>query len=189
MKIPLQITFRNMPHSDAVEARIREVARRLEKFHDRITRCSVVVAEAHRRGHKGKLYNVRIDITVPGGEIVVNRDAGLDHAHEDMYVAIRDAFKAARRQLEDRVRRRSGHRVKAHPTPHHGRVVRVFDDEGYGFIATPDGREVYFHENSVVEGGWEKIDVGAEVRFTEAEGEQGPHAVNVTPLELGSGVV
>jgi ribosomal subunit interface protein len=101
MQIPLQITFRDIEPSAAIEERIRQQVAKLEQFHSRISACRVVVEAHHRRHRKGKLYQVRIDLTVPGAEVVVSRDAELDHAHEDVYVAIRDAFVAARRQIDD----------------------------------------------------------------------------------------
>ncbi len=185
MKIALQITFRDVSASGAVEARIRENAKRLDRYFDRITACRVVVAAISRRHLKGRLYHVRIDLTVPGCEIVISRESGHNHAHEDVYVAVRDAFRAARRRLEDHARRKSGHRVKIHSPSHHGRIARIFADEGYGFIATPDRGDVYFHRNAVIDGGWEKLDKGSAVRFTEADGKDGPHATNVTPLDRG----
>jgi ribosomal subunit interface protein len=133
MQIPLQISFRNMDPSPAIEARIREKAAKLERFHDRIIGCNVVVEAPHRHHHKGKLYSVRVDISVPGKDIVVDRAKPLDHAHEDVYVAIRDAFNAAARRLEDHNRRMRGD-VKTHAAPPHGTVARLFDD--YGFIAS-----------------------------------------------------
>jgi ribosomal subunit interface protein len=181
--IPLEITFHNIEQSDAIEARIHEKAKRLERFHDRIVNARVVVERATARHHKGDTYEVRLDISVPGGEIVVDRNPGDRYAHEDVYVALRDAFNAATRQLEDHVRKASGHQVKEHLEPHQGTVERLFADEGYGFIRMPDGREVYFHRNAVIEGGWDKLDYGTPVRFTEAPGEKGPHAHNVTPLD------
>jgi ribosomal subunit interface protein len=108
MKIPLQVTFRDMPSSDAVETRIREKADKLGHFYDRITNCRVVVEMPQRHKHQGKLHSVRIDLTVPGAELVAN------HAqHEDVYIALRDAFTAITRQLEDYVRKQRGE-VKAH---------------------------------------------------------------------------
>ncbi len=183
MQLQPQITFRDIAHSEAVEARINDRIAKLERYHDRITSCRVVVEAPHRHKHKGKIYNIRIDVTVPCGEIVVNREPSVNHAHEDVYVAIRDAFDALRRRLEDHARKHSGHRTKSHPTATHGRVVRLFADEGYGFIETKDRREVYFQRNSVAEGGWEAMDVGVEVRFTEVEGEKGSHAHNVAVVE------
>ncbi|MDJ0949283.1 MAG: HPF/RaiA family ribosome-associated protein [Alphaproteobacteria bacterium] len=182
MAVPLEISFQKLAPSDAVEARIRELADRLERYHDRIMRCRVVVEQVSRRHTKGKMYEVRIDISVPGREIVASRNPGADHAHEDVYVAIRDSFKAAARRLEDHVRKRSGHQTKVHAVPATGRVVRLFADEGYGFIAAPDGQEIYFHRNTVEGGGWEVMDIGTEVRFTASEGEKGLHALSVTPV-------
>ncbi|MCE2510461.1 MAG: ribosome-associated translation inhibitor RaiA [Alphaproteobacteria bacterium] len=105
METPLQISFRNMDPSEAVEANVREKASKLERFFDRITSCRVVIEAPHRHHHKGKLYNVRIDLTVPGKELVVTHSGPGNHAHEDVYVAIRDAFGAAARQLEDHARK------------------------------------------------------------------------------------
>jgi ribosomal subunit interface protein len=116
MQIPLEISFRNMDPSPAVEARIREKAEKLERFHDRIIGCTVVVEAPHRHQHKGKLYTVRIDISVPGKDVVVDRTKPLNHAHEDVYVAVRDAFAAAVRRLEDHARRMRGD-VKTHAAP------------------------------------------------------------------------
>ena len=113
MQIPLQISFRNMDPSPAVEERIRKKAAKLERFHDRIIGCSVVVEAPHRHHHKGKLYSVRVDISVPGKDVVVDRAKPGDHAHEDVYVAIRDAFNAATRRLEDQARKMRGS-VKTH---------------------------------------------------------------------------
>ncbi len=178
MKLPLQITFRDMPSSEAVETRIREKAAKLDEFYDRIMSCRVVVEAPHRRHHQGKLYHVRIDLTVPEGEIVASREPHDRHSHEDVYVAIRDAFDAARRQLEDHARR---HRaaVKTHEAQPRGRIVRLFPEQGYGFIESVDGREVYFHRNSVLDGAFEKLKVASEVRFAVEEGDQGPQASTV----------
>lgn len=101
MEIPLQITFHEMDPSPAIDERIRQHAAKLAQFHDRISACRVVVEARHRRHRKGKIYHVRIDLTVPGAEVVVSRDREYDHAHEDVYVAIRDAFDASRRRLAD----------------------------------------------------------------------------------------
>jgi len=108
MQIPLQITIRDVDHSEALETHIRDKAKKLDEFFDHIMSCRVVVEVPHRHHHQGKQFNVRIDIGVPGSEIVVNRD----HA-EDVYVALRDAFDAAKRQLEEYARKLHGN-VKAH---------------------------------------------------------------------------
>jgi ribosomal subunit interface protein len=113
MIIPLQITWRDVPQSDAIEADIREKAAKLDHFYDGILSCRVLVEASHRHHHKGNLYHIRLEIEVPDGEIVVTRDPAEHHAHEDIYVAIRDAFDAARRQLQDYARKRRG-QVKRH---------------------------------------------------------------------------
>lgn len=113
MKLPLEITFRNFPHSDALESVIQEKARKLEHFSDQITSCRVVIEADHKHHHKGNLFHVRIDITVPGRELVVSREPHRNHSHEDPYVTVRDAFDAARRQLED-FQNVSRHKVKQH---------------------------------------------------------------------------
>ncbi|RMD64255.1 MAG: ribosome-associated translation inhibitor RaiA [Alphaproteobacteria bacterium] len=114
MEFPLEITFHNMDRSSAVESVVRDKVAKLAHYYDRIVSCRVVIEAPHRHHHKGKLYAVRIDISVPGRELVVNRNGPQDHAHEDVYVAIRDAFKAAVRQLEDYARKIRG-KVKKHP--------------------------------------------------------------------------
>jgi ribosomal subunit interface protein len=108
MQIPLQITVRGMEHSEALETHIRDKANKLEEFFDRIMSCRVIVEVPHKHQHQGKQFNVRIDIGVPGSEIVVTRD----HA-EDVYVALRDGFDAAKRQIEEYVRKMRGD-VKTH---------------------------------------------------------------------------
>jgi len=183
MQLPLQITFRHMGPSPAVEAAIRNNAERLDRFADRVMACRVVVEAPHKHQRKGKLYSIRIDLTVPGEEIPVTHGGPKNHAHEDIYVAIRDAFNTASRLLEDHVRKFRG-TVKAHEAPLHGRVVRLFPYEGYGFIETSDHREIYFHKNSVTDPGFDKLEAGAEVRLVLAEGESanGPQASTVTAL-------
>lgn len=96
MKLPLQITARNMSLSEAAEEAIREKAAKLDTIYDRIMGCRVLVEAPHRHQHNGNQYNVRIDLTVPGSEMVVKREG-----NEDLYVAIRDAFDAAKRQLRE----------------------------------------------------------------------------------------
>lgn len=178
----LQITFRNLDASPSVEAKVRERARELERFFDRIVSCRVVI-EAPNRRRQGDLYHIRVDLKIPGKEIVVKRDPPAHHAHEDIYVAVRDCFDAVRRQLEDYVRHRRGD-VKTHSVPAHGRIARLIAEGDYGFISASDGTEVYFHRNSVANGGFGTLTVGDEVRFSvyPDEGEKGPQASAVVPV-------
>jgi ribosomal subunit interface protein len=113
MQVPLEITFRGIPHSDAVEAKIREKAAKLEHFNDHIIGCKVAVEAEHQNQHQGNLYHIRIDLSVPNKHIVVSREHHDKQAHEDVYVALRDAFDAAKRQLEEYARIQRGD-VKRH---------------------------------------------------------------------------
>ncbi len=131
MQIPLQISYRNMESSPAVDACIREEVDKLSEFYDRIIGCRVMVEIPHQHHQHGKRFHVRVDLTVPGGEIVVKHEPSLHTsaaqaeferhtkghetagAHKDAYVALHDAFKTARRQLQDFARRQHGD-VKRH---------------------------------------------------------------------------
>jgi cold shock CspA family protein len=205
MEIPLKITFHNMSPSKAVEATIREKAAKLNSFYNRIMSCRVTVEAPHRHHHKGKAFEVRVDLTVPGGELVINHasqrleavkgrlaersekvfaerhEPSKHSAHEDIYVAIRDAFNAAGRRLQDYARRQSG-AVKVHEPTAHARVTKLIPEERYGFLETADGREIYFHGNSVLQPGFERLNVGTEVSFAEEQGEKGPQASTVRVL-------
>lgn len=173
MKLPLQIRVHNVSISDVVKDDIRQKAAKLDEFSGHIMACRVTVNSPHRHRHQGVRYNVRIDLTLPGDEVVVKRQL-----HEDIYVALRDAFDAARRKLEDYERKRRGV-VKLHEATPHGRVVRLFSEEGYGFLETPDGLEIYFHRNSVLNDAFNRLAIGTEVRFVEEIGEKGPQASTV----------
>ncbi len=109
MKLPVQIVFRNMDHSNALETIIREKATRLNSFYDRIIRCRVMVEVPHHRHRSGNPYHVRIELTVPGAELAISQEP----AHKSPYLAIREAFEDARRQLQDYARRQRG-QVKTH---------------------------------------------------------------------------
>jgi cold shock CspA family protein len=169
-----------MAASPAIEARLRREALKLGKLHLRIVDCRAQVAAPHRHHRKGKLYTVRLQIFFPGGSLWVNRGSALHHAHEDVYVAIRDAFAAANRRLQDKAGRRSG-KVKHHEAAPHGVVSRLFPRKGYGFIKTPAGEEIYFHRNAVVGNAFARLKEGAEIRFAAAQGEsdKGPQATTV----------
>lgn len=178
MVIPPVISYHNMEPSAAIDAAIREKAAKLDRFYDHIMSCRIAVESRHQQHRKGNLYHVRLDITVPGGELVVSRDPEKNHAHEDIYVAIRDAFKAATRQLEEYGSKQRGD-VKAHDVPPHGRISVLVPEEDFGRIETADGRSIYFHRNSVLDTDFDDLRVGDEVRFAEERGEEGPQASTV----------
>jgi len=191
MQLPLQISFRHMNPSESLEELVRKYAVRLDKFAHDIMSCRVVVELAGKHHQHGNLYDVRIDLTLPGEEICITREPGAHQEYKDIRVALRDAFDAAHRKLEDFVQRRRRD-VKTHEFPPHGRVIRLFPEDGYGFIETPDGREIYFHRNSVLHESFDNLQVGAEVAFAEEMGQKGPQASTVKvigkPQQAGSTV-
>jgi cold shock CspA family protein len=181
MQKPVQITFRGMDTSRAVEESIRDHVEKLERYYDGIVSCRVVVEAPHRQHHQGNLFHVSIDIKVPGSEILVSRDKGDKHDHEDAHVAIRDAFLSARRRLEDFSRRQRGN-VKLHEQAANATVAKTFPAQDYGFLVTPEGREIYFHRNSVLNQRLEELEIGTPVHFVEEIGEKGPQATTVRPI-------
>ncbi len=109
MQVPVQIAFEGIAHSDAIEARIREEVEKLEQFFGRIVSGRVVVARPQHRHHKGDIYQVRIHLVMPDApDVVVTREPAATGAHEDVYVTVRDAFKAGRRQIQDAADKRAG---------------------------------------------------------------------------------
>jgi ribosomal subunit interface protein len=178
MKIAPQITFRHMEPSPALETKIRDRVDELEQFHTNLTSCRIVIELEHHHHHQGNLYHVRVDLTLPGHELVAGRESPEHQAYEDAYVAVRDAFDSLRRQLED-LARRQRHDVKHHDTPLHGRISEMVPNEDYGRIESADGRNIYFHRNSLVNVDFERLAVGMEVRFAEEMGEEGPQASSV----------
>ncbi len=179
MQLPLQITFRDIPPSEAIETKIRQQVEKLNRFYHRLIRCQVIIEVPHRHQRQGKIYHVRIDLTVPQGELVINRHPSQAQSHENLYVAIRDAFAAAQRQLESyaAVQRNE---TKVHQIPTHGRIISLLPEDGYGFIETTEGNEVYFHQNSLLNCALKDLEVGSEVRLIEHIGNKGLQASSVS---------
>lgn len=178
MEMQLKIAFRGMRKSPAVESFVREWAEKLAGVYDRIERCDVVVEAPHLRRRRGNQFRVRVTMTVPGGQLVVSRDPGPNEAHQDVYVAVRDSFQAARRQLEDHVRHRLRRDVKTAVEPPHARVAYLDAEREWGYLEDEDGRRLYFHRNAVL-GGADALAIGDEVRFAEKAGDKGPQASTV----------
>jgi len=195
-KFPLQITFRNGTFPSVAEQWIRSEAAKLENFYGRIMGCRVAVESPHRHHKEGSPYHVRIDLTVPGGEIVIKHEPslrtkarqsgeaeikkqmGVRAPHKHLRQAIDDAFKAAGRRLQDYARRQRGDVKIREPRPV-AKVSQLFPDKGYGFLATPDGRDIYFHKDSVLNRTFGRLKVGMTVNFAEEQGDKGPQASTV----------
>lgn len=178
MDVPPEIAFRNVEPTEALRSLIDEGIESLEKVHPRLTSCRVMVEEMSRG-----FPHVRLDIGVPGGELVVNWEMSPNDPNRDVGQAVREAFDVARRQIRERRKRRTD--VKRREVPPHGRVVRlVLDAPGdrYGFLLSGDGTQIYFHENAVRDASFDDLSEGMEVRFVEARGKEGPQATVVAPL-------
>ncbi len=178
--LPIHVTFHELDPSPAIESVIRRKAEKLWRFFSRIVSLRVVVGKPHRHKHRGETFEIRIFVSVPGSEVVVDREPGADLGHADLRVAIDDAFRAAQRQLQSYARKMR-REVKSPAGPPHGTVVHLNALEGFGFLLAPDGGRVYFHRNSVLNGGFDKLEVGEEVRFKEEHGEEGLQASTVAP--------
>lgn len=192
---PLQTTFRNLKATPEAELWIRLQAAKLQTFYPRILHCRVAI-ERPRGLREGKPYHVRIDLTVPGGELVIKHEPALRtrarqlgaselrkklearEPHKGLRRAIQDAFNAAVRRLQDYARLQRGD-VKHRESRPVAKVSRLLSNRGYGFLVTPDGREIYFHEDSVLNQGFNRLKPGMTVTFAEEPGEKGPQASTV----------
>lgn len=174
MKQPLQIIFHGMEASPAVEDAVRTKAAHLERFATDIMSCRVVVDLLQKHKHQGRPFGVRIDLTLPGHELVVDRVQS-----EDVYLAVREAFDNMKRQLEDVVRQRRGDE-KRHPPEMHGEVVRLNGAQGFGFIRTPDGDEYYFGSDNLTSGRFDQLEVGTAVQFITDPAAHRPQAKRVS---------
>jgi cold shock CspA family protein len=190
------ITFRRLQNVEGVEADIRKRLGSLATYCPSIMAARILVEPAQRHHRDGNRYHVRIDLTVPGEDIVISHEASLrpvarrlpaqktrkqdepDRSHRHLVVATREAFALARRRLQDYVRRRRGS-VKLHTPAPEGRVVRLFPSKGYGFLQGADGHEVYFQTSSVLAGAFKNLAVGSRVVFAEGRGEKGTQASTV----------
>lgn len=174
MRQPLELRFIGMEPSDAVESAARAKAEKLDHFRPDIMACRVTVELADKHRHQGKTFAVRVDATVPGHELSVDR------VHdEDVYVALREAFDDMKRQLQDSMRRVRGD-VKAHPLPLQGEVVRFADEGRFGFIRTAQGDEYRFDAGNVAGVPYEQLDIGTRVQFLPEAAAEGLQAKRVS---------
>lgn len=171
---PVQITIRDIPNTPAIENHIRKKALKLEQFYQRINSCRIVITIPQKHKHQGKLYCVHIDLKVPGKELVVNKKLS-----EDVYIAIRDAFSALVRQLENYARKQRGN-IKTHDNVNRGYIKRLLSDNGYGFIQSVDGREHYFSSTNVAYPNFLQLEVGDLVEFISVPASDGVQAHRIT---------
>jgi ribosomal subunit interface protein len=177
----LEITFHNLDSSAALEAAIRERFAKLERLYDRVTACRVSVEALHRQHRTGNVYEVHVDILVPGAEIVASKPpqkAKERYASPDVYVSVKEAFDAAERQLK-RFKRQKREDLQPGDPLFQGQVAEMHREEDWGYLLTKEGALLYFHRNAVLDGSFEGLKRGDVVHYIEAMGETGPTAVKV----------
>lgn len=180
MKQPVNIQFQGMEASETVEGKALEFVGKLEALAPDLMTCRVVIDLEQKHKQQGRPFGVRIDLTLPGHELVVNRVQD-----EDVYVALRDAFDNMKRQLEEVVHIRQG-KEKQHALPLHGEVARLDDEGGFGFISTSDGDEYYFNRDNLKDTPFEHVQIGSAVQFIPELGSQGLQAKRVSLRKHGA---
>ncbi len=185
MQVPVQIDFKGSGSVARLREQIVAKLADLEQVFGRIVAARVVIQLPSGRHKSGGQYEIAIHLTLPGGRLVeVERTPPLDERFADPAFAIGDAFRRARRQLQDEARRLDG-RVKLHEQRPTGEIVRLDPESGFGFLVSEEGSEIYFHRNSVLSGQFQNLSVGSRVAFVEEEGEKGPQASTVWLLKEG----
>jgi len=182
MQTPIEIVFQGMDARRGLRTAIIKHIAELERRFGRVIACRTVLKAPGGHHRNGGLYEVNIRLALPDGrEVNVGRTAQADERHSDLTFAIDDAFKRARRQLQDNVRELQG-QVKRHKSTPIGTVTRLDPSGEFGFLETNDGQDIYFHRNSVLDGAFPQLTVGTRVTFTEEPGEKGPQASTVKLL-------
>ncbi|MDP2730537.1 MAG: HPF/RaiA family ribosome-associated protein [Dehalococcoidales bacterium] len=180
MQVPLEVSYRNVEKTGDIESLLRRRVSKLEQICDYMISCRVAIEQLHRRQQTANPYRVRIDVTVPPGHKLIARRISIEGEREEPLAAnLRRAFDAMERQLRELVEKQRAD-VKKHPeTEVMALVEQIFPEKDYGFLRTLDGRQVYFHRNSVLHGEFERLKTGTGVRFSEELGEKGVQATTV----------
>lgn len=182
MQVPPQISFHGIDHSSYNEDYIRERIDRLEKIHDGIISCRVVVERPHQNRQTGNPYRCRVELSLPRKRELVASKEEMTERHVELRTVVGRAFDAMEKQLHSATstheRRAQVIAPQSEEQPH-GIVVRLFEEDGYGFIKTEDGREFFMHENAVLNNRFDQLQVGTEVRFAAEDGDKGPQASTV----------
>ncbi|MFP4563654.1 MAG: HPF/RaiA family ribosome-associated protein [Spirochaetia bacterium] len=184
MQIPLELQFKKIKRIPELEDYIRLRVDKLDHFCDHISSCRIIVDKPQEHLDSGSPYRVRIDVTVPPGhELVSRREPGNGEMHEELKTVIADTFNGMERQLKKLNQQQRGE-VKEHPQQQVTGIVRkIFPEEGYGIIESIEGRDVYFHRNSVLHGDFERIEIGTGVNFMQELGDEGLQASTVRVVD------
>ncbi|MGF1497016.1 MAG: HPF/RaiA family ribosome-associated protein [Elainellaceae cyanobacterium] len=180
MQVPLQVSYRGVEKTDALDALIQEKVDKLEDACSQLNSCRVSIEKAHVHPDSGSPYRVRIDMTVPPShELAAVKSPGEATQYVPLEAVIREAFDAARRQLVE-INRREQEEVKRHPDQEMDGIVKVtFPEKDYGFIKSLDGQDVYFNRGSVLNDDFDRMEVGTGVHFFMVQAEEGPRASTV----------
>ena len=185
MKVPLKLSFKDVEVSDDIKELIVQKCGKLEEVCDYVSSCRVAVEKDQKFTERGRPYRVRLDITVPPGhEIVIKKEMSKGDIHETLVSELDEAFESAVKKLRGLAEKQDG-QVKRHPQKEvNGFVEKVFHDDGYGFLKSVDGRDIYFHRNSVLHNRFKKLKEGTGVHYEEEQGRKGPQARSVRVIEV-----
>ncbi|MCH2534848.1 MAG: HPF/RaiA family ribosome-associated protein [Bdellovibrionales bacterium] len=171
------ITFTDFEASESIKEEVRTYLDKIESIYDRVISCDVVISIPHKSSNK-PFYHIKINLFLPGEDILVTREAEVDNDHTNIHRAMHDAFQQLIRQLKlklEKIRQ-----IDVRNIPPHAKITKIFFDEGYGFIETINRREIYFHKNSLVGEKFENLQIGEEVRFNEEQGFKGPQVTSMS---------
>lgn len=185
MQVPPEIAFRNVEATEDLKQEILDGIDKLEEVYDGLVACRIMVEDTTPARHSGNEYRVRLEMSIPSKTVMVEKDHTESSQPMDAHQMLREAFAVGRKRLQKAKERQRGH-VKTHELPPHGRVTRLLvDDTGvrYGFLMDREGKQIYFHENALADNlDYDELEVGTEVRFAAAAGDDGPQASTVARL-------
>lgn len=186
MQVPLEITYNHMSRSDWIDDYIKSRVDKLEQFNGDLVSCRVIVEQTQNPHRTGNPYRAHVSVSLPAKrELVAEKTETVTDPQVQLRPIIRHAFEAMEKQLKKENGKRGG-RVKQHndePIPPVATVVRLFDQDGYGFLKSLSGEEFYFHRNSVLHNNFDRLTVGTQVRFEPEEGEEGLQASTVQIID------
>jgi cold shock CspA family protein len=180
MRVPLEISFHGISRSEAIEQLVRNDSAKLEKVCDHLISCRIGIKQDQKSRNTANPFKIRIEMRVPPNHtLVVNHKSGLKEAAEDLPAAVKNAFRSAQRRLKQLVEKQQGER-KIHPQQETtALVIKIFSEDGYGFIRSVDGEEIYFHRNSVLHNGFDRLEPGTGVHYSAELGDKGLQATSV----------
>ena len=182
MDRPLDIAFHNTEPSEQVEAEIRRQVDKLATRHPQLIVCRVSVEALHNQHRTGNIFEVHVVLSITGRDLAVSREphhAKDRYAKADVYTSIREAFRAADRQLQSFKIRPPQDATSPSGSALSGQVAQVLPDSDHGFILNNVGSQLYFHRDSVTNGDFDALKAGDTVHYVEEAGDAGPVATKI----------